>query len=723
MAFNLSTASITKQRPIDSIPWTRPGDWISITGAPDNEVIYLVADMGLKTFKINTTFTRTASENIYIDWGDGTTTTISSPELTGLEKTYTTGGTPCSRGYNTFKIRIYGDAGTTITGAAFAQPTTYNRSNYPVYLLEAWFGNGVNINLEGQYASANANYRNLEYVKLPQTYLGTSLGSTFQNCRVKKVDMPTSAPNLINVGGMFSGSATIETIILPADAINIENMSSAFNGCSSLVNITLPPTLNSVATLAQTFSSCFNLKSVNIPATSICSSYDSTFSNCRSLTFVEIKTLRTDGSISFDNTFNGCASLENVKLPPITGTATLSTMNGCFLACSNLKQFKFPDGWNTPILSATFQQCASLQKVEMPSSMSLLNNLNITFNSCFNLTDLTLPTTVAAGGISMQSCFTNCFSISKITIPSGWNLVGLLDNIVFNCTNLIEFNFPNNAQNGITTMASSFQSCNRLKVITMPTSMTGLTSLSNTFNGCLALETIVLPSALNLVNTMALAFNNCPSLLSVTMPTSMSSLVAYTSVFQSCVALKTITMPATVSANLTIASNAFNGCINLETVTLPTTQTTLLNNVTSMFSGCFSLKTINNVDKLGSNLTTGAIVNGTTFSTTSEELTSTLTFVCRLSKLQVNGTVTNPSKLTNLRLTNTGAGQWALANPVIDISYTSMSTEAINTLFADIAAKPNVSGKAINITGATGAAGLTAGDRLVITAKGWTITG
>jgi hypothetical protein len=40
-----------------------------------------------------------------------------------------------------------------------------------------------------------------------------------------------------------------------------------------------------------------------------------------------------------------------------------------------------------------------------------------------------------------------------------------------------------------------------------------------------------------------------------------------------------------------------------------------------------------------------------------------------------------------------------------------------------MAAQGTTASKTINITGATGAAGLTAGDRLIITSKGWTITG
>lgn len=104
---------------------------------------------------------------------------------------------------------------------------------------------------------------------------------------------------------------------------------------------------------------------------------------------------------------------------------------------------------------------------------------------------------------------------------------------------------------------------------------------------------------------------------------------------------------------------------------------------------------------------------------------SGLTFSCKFSKLVCNGTNTtsDQSRLSSLRLTNVGSGQWGGSSPQIDISYTQMSTAALNLLFADMAAQGAVTSKTINITSATGAAGLSAGDRLVITSLGWTITG
>jgi hypothetical protein len=52
-----------------------------------------------------------------------------------------------------------------------------------------------------------------------------------------------------------------------------------------------------------------------------------------------------------------------------------------------------------------------------------------------------------------------------------------------------------------------------------------------------------------------------------------------------------------------------------------------------------------------------------------------------------------------------------------------MSTVNLIQLFNDIAAQGTVVSKQIDITGSTGAAGLTTTNRQIITTKGWIITG
>jgi len=57
--------------------WVRPADWITITDTA-GEVQFLVSDIVYPVYAITTTFTRGASGNIYIDWGDGIVDTITT---------------------------------------------------------------------------------------------------------------------------------------------------------------------------------------------------------------------------------------------------------------------------------------------------------------------------------------------------------------------------------------------------------------------------------------------------------------------------------------------------------------------------------------------------------------------------------------------------------------------------------------------------------------------
>jgi hypothetical protein len=155
------------------------------------------------------------------------------------------------------------------------------------------------------------------------------------------------------------------------------------------------------------------------------------------------------------------------------------------------------------------------------------------------------------------------------------------------------------------------------------------------------------------------------------------------------------------------------------TITLPTTQTTSLTTLASTFVSCANLTTVNNVDKLGSTLAAGALVDGSTMTTSAGQLTS-LDFYCKFNKLTLQGTATNRNNLTSLRLRNnstTAPLQYIGSSPQIQLAYTNLSAAAIDQVFTDL---PTVTSKTIDITGATGAATCT---RSIATAKGWSVTG
>ncbi len=731
MAFNVPINSIA---PIDTpSDWVRPPDWITITDTA-NEVQFLVADTGAKAFAIQTTFTRT-SGNIYIDWGDGTVDTISTTTSTTTEHVYSTGGTPCSRGYNTFKIRIYGDATCVITNAKHLSNFTVTGGAvyYNVGLLEVYFGNNTcnTTALTGTYFSSAggttsvSTFELLEYVKLPSSVTWTTqMASMFQNCNnLYQVVMPTSAGSLTDLSNMCNGCGNLRDIVLPSNATTITTLLSAFNSCTNLRTVSFPTTLNSCLTLGSAFASCLSLKTVTLPSINLVTNINNTFFSCGSLQWVKFTSLPSPVSsgviIDTINCFASSYSLQNVYFPPTCSSNAVYNAQTSFQGCNNLKNIIFPTNFNASTLSTAFSGCYSLTNVTFQSAMPNLTILTSCFVNCYRLTSFTLPTTVGAT-ITMGLMFDSCISLESITIPSGWTITSLTSTFT-NCVNLKTIVLPNNTQNSITIMTSMCLGCTKLESVTMPTSMTAATTISGTFQNCPSLTGATFPSTMNLVTTASNCFNSCESLTSVTMPTSMSSCTNFSNAFNGCWSLTSITMPATVSTSLTTFSQAFIQCVNLTTLTLPTTQTSLLTTLTSVFAQCSNLTTINNLNRLGS-LTATPLV-GATLITQANKLPS-LSFSCPFSSLAVNGnSATNFSRLSGLRLVNTSAGQWTGTSPQINVSFTSLSTSALNTLFADMAAQGNVTSKAINITSATGAAGLTSADRLVITSKGWTITG
>jgi hypothetical protein len=724
MAFNVPINSIAPiPTPSD---WVRPPDWITITDTT-NEVQFLVADTGAKAFAIQTTFTRT-SGNIYIDWGDGNVDTISTTTSTTTEHVYSTGGTPCSRGYNTFKIRIYGDATCVITNAKHLSNFTVTGGAvyYNVGLLEAYFGNNTcnTTALTGTYFSSAggttsvSTFELLEYVKLPSSVTWTTqMISMFQNCgNLYEIVMPTSGSSLTDLTNMCNGCVNLRDIVLPANATTITTLSGAFNTCSNLRTVSFPTTLNSCTSLLSTFQSCLSLKKVTLPSINLVTNMGGAFSDCGSLQWVKFTSLPSPVSsgvaVDMTNCFTSSYNLQNVYFPSTCSSNAIYNGTTAFLNCNSLKNIIFPTNFNASTMSTCFSGCYSLTTVNFQSVMPNLTVFTSCFVNCYRLISVTLPTSVGAT-ITMATMFDSCISLKSITIPS-WTMTSLNSSFI-NCINLKTIVLPNNTQNSITSMASMCNGCTKLESITMPTSMTSASSLSATFQNCFSLTGVTFPSTMNLVTTTNNCFNSCESLTSVTMPTSMSSCTIFTNIFNGCRSLTTITMPATVSTSLTTFSQSFLQCVSLITLTLPTTQTSLLTTLTSVFSQCSNLTTINNLNRLGS-LTATPLV-GATLITNANKLPA-LSFSCPFSALAVNGaSATNFSKLNSLRLLNTGAGQWSGVAPQINVSFCDLGVAALNQLFTDLT---TVTSKTINITGCSGAAGCT---RSIATAKGWTVTG
>ena len=725
MAFNVPINSILLYpTPAD---WVRPGDWITITDVA-NEVQFLVADTALKAFAIQTTFTQNSGANIYIDWGDGVTDTISTPTTVTTNHVYTTGGTPCSRGYNTFKIRIWGDATCVITNVKHIANSVVTGGNpyYNVGVLEAYFGDGTMGGVSSSLFSSNggtgsvASFLYLEFVKLPAAVSWISqMEYMFQNCiSLYKVVMPTSASSLTSLLSAFNACKNLLDITLPLNATSITSLASTCTGCRNLRTVSFPTTLDNCVSFNNAFSGN-SLKNVTLPSINKCVDFTAAFLNCASLQWARFTSLPAPASpgtaVNLSQIFQYCSSLQNVYFPSVCSS---NAVYNCFFLCYqayNLKSIIFPLNFNASSMNGSFYQCQSLTSVVFPASMPALTTADQLFAGCYQLSSVTLPSTVGAS-INLTAAFSSCNSLASIIIPSSWIITSL--NITFqSCISIKTITLPNNAQNSITTMNATFSNCPKLESVTMPTSLNLVSTLQNAFSNCAKITSVVLPASMPALTTLSSAFSGCSSLISATLPTSTPALTFLTGMFINCTSIETVTLPATVGA-VPYFTQMFQSCPSLKTVTLPTTQMSSVVQLLNFIARSGSLTTINNLDKLGS-LTATPLVLAENFLSSTLTLTS-LSFSCPFSLLSVNGMnyTASFSKLNSLRLLNTGAGQWNSGTaPQLDVSYCDLGVAALDQLFTDLT---TVTSKTINITGCTGALGCT---RSIATTKGWTVTG
>ena len=734
MAFNLPVQNYFRRTDGPSA-YSRPSDWPVITDAAA-EVQFLFCDLNDAECSISTTFTRTSgSQNIVIDWGDTTTSAVTATTATYTNKTYTPGsGTACSLGYTTFKIRVY----FTGTGVSFLNncnilPKLISgdvRLSQSLPVLEAYYGNStqtattVNFYSLGSNTSTNAVYGYLQFVKLPATVSWTSWSNIFSYCTaLLKIVMPTSNSQMNNVNQAFRNCYSLLEVTFPSNATGITDFSLVFDSCSNLRSVTLPTTLNSCTTFSFAFNSCFNLRSLTFPSINTCSVLQFAFQSCFQLEWVKFTSMPTVvGTINMQSVFYSCSNLQNVYFPATGSTGSTYTFINTFQLCTQLKSIVLPSNINVSNFQQAFNQCTSLISCILPINSLAGTDYSNMFSSCSSLINIKLPNAPSAA-VSLNSIFQYCFKLQQVTIPSGYTFTNLA-NAFFNCYSLKTLTWTPGVQNSLTTLSFTFINAYQLTSISMPSSMTELTTLANTFTNCYMLKEVTLPSSLNKVTTMASIFNGSNLLTSVTLPTSMSACTNFSNVFGNCRSISGVTLPNIVSLSTTTFQSAFNNCFNLKTCVLPgAAQLSGVTDITTMFQLCSNLTTLTNFDKIGS-LTTTPILAASNFIYNRFKSGSAISFSGPLSKLELQGLASNQrTDVQGVRLLNTSAGQWGGTSPQINISNTNMSTAQIVQLFTDMAAQGAVFSKTINITTATGTAGLTLANRQIITNNGWTITG
>ena len=184
------------------------------------------------------------------------------------------------------------------------------------------------------------------------------------------------APNS-NASGMFQSFGNLETIDFGNcfDTSAVTNMSQMFSDCQSLTSLDLTAfNTSSVTNMSSMFSNCNNLIDLDISSfdTRNVTSMRSMFNSCRNLASLDVSNFDTQNVTSMRSMFNSCSSLVNLDLSGFD-TSCVTYMDGMFSQCRSLASldlsgFEASNVWTTYEM---FSRCSSLKNLTCSDSKIL----------------------------------------------------------------------------------------------------------------------------------------------------------------------------------------------------------------------------------------------------------------------------------------------------------------------------------------------------------------
>ena len=507
--------------------WERPTDWVQMDSPSVGEevvkILYGVYEQGPNFITIQ------ASGTYSVDWGDGTTQSVSSGQ--SVRKEYFWGNlldeNITSDNFKQCVITIKPIVPGTLTSLSLYQKHNYrhNYSNVNVFEIKmrapymtsleisndniAQYDQLRSFEFEGGHSITNLksllrHCHSLKRFKMDITGV-TNTSLMFNSCRrLTDVDI-TNLNSVTDMSNMFSGCYSLKE--LPTiNANSCLNMQEMFDGCHSMVESPIIKNSSNVTTTFQMFINCHILNKVNLFDTSSVTNMISMFHKCYILK--KIPLFNTQSVTDMNNMFSYCHKLRDVpkfntsnvtnmqemfrycyelvndsskRGLPIFDTSKVINMSYMFNDCGKLKTIPHLNTSKVTNMSYMFHGCSNLNNLPLIDTSSVTNMLSM-FSYCYELE--TTPLFNTQNVTNMSYMFSYCYRLKQVPLYNTQNVTNMRE--MFRCEqhspgSLIYYP-PFNTQN-VTNMRLMFYSQAQLVNFT-PLNMSNVFDVSQMFHNC-----------------------------------------------------------------------------------------------------------------------------------------------------------------------------------------------------------------------------------------------
>ena len=211
----------------------------------------------------------------------------------------------------------------------------------------------------------------------------------------------------------------------------------AFLGCYNLRSITIPDSVVHIGRSA--FNGCTSLKNISIPR-NVASMGNYVFSRCANLSDIQVST-SNEHYCSLDGILFNREKTELLCYPSGNGNVKYTIPNTVIR-----------------IGNSAFSRCDSLNYIELPYSISCIDNY--AFDGCSILNEVTIPVSVTKIG---KGAFRGCDNMRMVTIPASITIID--DYVFYFCKRLSKAILPE----GIISIGDlAFCGCHDLRSIQLP---------------------------------------------------------------------------------------------------------------------------------------------------------------------------------------------------------------------------------------------------------------